>query len=135
MPQYLDGPAKPLGNYSHAVLTTWPLIHVSGQVGVDSEGKIPADLRAQADLVLDNIAAVLAGCRRSLRDVVYLRVYVTSTEAAAAWRAARDARLDPPYPASALVQVVALSSPEWAIEVEAVAEHSTKNSLDAFGQL
>lgn len=135
MPQFLETSIRPMGNYSQAVLTTWPLIRLSGQVGVDHDGKVPGDPRAQAELVVDNIEAILADCNRSLADVLYLRVYVTSAEAATAWRAVRDARFRAPYPASALLQVVALSSPEWVIEVEAEAEHAMAHSQDLLGTL
>ncbi len=135
MPQYLETSAEPLGNYSQAVLTTWPLIRLSGQVGIDRDGRTPGDPRAQAELVVDNIETILVDCGRVLTDVLYLRVYVTSPEAAAAWKAVRDVRFQAPYPASALLHVVALSSPEWVIEVEAVAEHSMPHSLDFLGTL
>jgi enamine deaminase RidA (YjgF/YER057c/UK114 family) len=115
-------PWEPIVGYSRAV-RVGPFIHVSGTTAVDEHGAIVGigDPAAQTRKILENIAAVLHRAGATLRDVVRTRIYVTDI---ATWEAVgrvhgevfRDIR-----PASTLVEVVRLVSPELLVEIEAEA--------------
>jgi enamine deaminase RidA (YjgF/YER057c/UK114 family) len=111
-----------VGNYSRAVWTTGPLLHLSGQVGSDRQGAVPADDEQQAANIVTNITTVLAAAGLSHDDVVMTRIYATTPAAAQAWRKARDAAFTAPFPASTLVFVAGLAQDHWTIEVEVTAD-------------
>ena len=112
-----------VGNYSHAVVTDAPQMLISGQVSVDAGGLNVAegDPHGQASAVFDNLKQVLSAAGVGFEALTYLRVYVVNDQAADAYRRVRDERLEPPYPASALLFVARLGRPEWLLEVEAIA--------------
>jgi enamine deaminase RidA (YjgF/YER057c/UK114 family) len=98
----------------------WVLI--SGQLPVGSDGSVPEDLGAQADLVIAHLRAALAHHGMDARDIVKLTTYLTTREARQPWQRRRDALfagLTPP--ASTQVIVAGLADPRCAIEVEAIA--------------
>jgi enamine deaminase RidA (YjgF/YER057c/UK114 family) len=94
------------------------------------------DTYTQGVSCLRNIAAVLAKQDLTLRDVVYLRVYVTPDVAKgnkpdfAGWFKAYgeffDTKDNPVKTARSTVGVAALVSPDWLIEIEAVAVYPQK---------
>ena len=113
----------PFSTYSHGVEAPpgarW--LHVSGQVGVDPDGRTPEGIEAQAALAFRNLGAVLASAGMAAGDVVKLTVYLTHAGDIPALRAARDRFQGDARPASTLVVVQALARPEWRVEIEAVA--------------
>jgi len=114
----------PTNGYSHAVSLTGPVVFVSGQVPLDADGRLVGadDPLEQARQVFRNMASVLAGAGATMADVVKLTVFLTDLADLAAFRQARDeVFLSSAPPASSLVQVAGLVSPEFRIEVEAVA--------------
>lgn len=121
-----DGVAAPLGSYSHAVRVetadaVW--IHVSGQVAFDADGALvgPGDLRAQAEQVFENLQAILRANGASFADVVKISTFLTTLDDLTGVREVRSRYLPAEPPASTTVQVVALVSPEFLIEVDVVA--------------
>lgn len=112
-----------LGHYRQAVVAPGSTLHVAGQVSVDNGGNVVGvdDVDAQADQVAANLTAVLADAGCGLADVVALRVYVTTKDAARAWARVRLELFPVDPPASTLVVVAGLASDDWRIEVEAVA--------------
>ena len=68
-----------------------------------------------------NLAAALADIGADFTDVLRLNSYITDASLVGGFRAARDRVLPSPQPASTLVVVAALASPDWLIEIEAVA--------------
>ena len=99
------------------------LIFVSGNVSVDAEGKLvgAGDVGAQTRQIFANIAAVLAEGGATLRDVVKITTYIVPMERYAEFAAVRAEVFDGQYPASATVGVASLVSPDYLIEIEAVA--------------
>ena len=76
-----DAP-KPVAPYSHAVEAP-PFLFVTGQLATDPDDDslpIPPGIEAQTRKVMDNLARVLAGCGMTLRDVVFVRIYLTDFE-------------------------------------------------------
>jgi len=73
-----DAP-KPVAPYSHAVEAP-PFVFVTGQLATDADDDslpLPAGIEAQTRKVMDNLARVLKGCGMTLRDVVFVRIYLT----------------------------------------------------------
>jgi enamine deaminase RidA (YjgF/YER057c/UK114 family) len=97
-------------------------IWVSGQVGLDAEGRPGADMTAQARLAFENLRAVLAAAGASLGDVVDLNTFHTNLRAdMRAFAAVKDTFFPENYPSWTAVGVTELAVPELLVEVRAVA--------------
>jgi enamine deaminase RidA (YjgF/YER057c/UK114 family) len=98
------------------------LFYVSGQVGVDSKGKLQAGIEKQVDQVWKNIREVLKGGGMGFRDVVKVNVFLTDSRFIVPYRTIRDRYFpNEPYPASTLLIVQGLADPGMLVEVEVVA--------------
>jgi enamine deaminase RidA (YjgF/YER057c/UK114 family) len=112
-----------LGRYSHAIELApgQRILYVSGQVGVDSKGKVAAGIEKQCDLVWKNIGAVLRSAGMGYSDIVKINSYLTDSRFIAANRSVRDKYVHDPFPAATLVIVTGLASPDLLVEIEVVA--------------
>jgi 2-iminobutanoate/2-iminopropanoate deaminase len=115
---------KPGGAYSHVVAVpanaNWLVI--SGQVGVDQKGKIKDGIRAQAEQAFRNILACLKDNGMAKKDLVKFTVFLTDPRHIDVYRAVRKKVIgDATIPASTLLIVNGLASPDMLIEVEALA--------------
>ena len=118
---------KPAGPYHHTVLVSenarW--LAIAGQVGMDREGNIVSGVRAQSEQVFRNIAACLEANGMRKEDLIKVTVYLTDARFLAEYRAARSAVFgDDIQPASTLLIVAGLASPDFLVEVEAWAAKS-----------
>ncbi|MBT3789857.1 MAG: RidA family protein [Alphaproteobacteria bacterium] len=116
--------ATPLGAYSHTVAVpasaSWLVI--SGQVGLDVKGKLQPGIRKQAEQVFRNILACLKDGGMAKKDLVKFTVFLTDSRHIADYRAARKKVIgDATVPASTLLIVNGLASPDILIEIEATA--------------
>ena len=115
--------AAPAPHYSHGVVTPPGLrtLFVSGQVGITLKGVAPPTVEEQLDIIWTNIEGVLGEGGMKLTDVVSVRGYLLSADAVPAYRARFKARLGDTRPASTLVVVSALVTPQLLAEIEVVA--------------
>lgn len=114
--------AAPFSRYSHGVeVTAERLMMISGQVGVDREGRLAEGAAGQMDQVWRNILAILAEAGMDAGNLVKVTAYLTRREDLAAFREARDRHLTDVKPASTLLFVSGLADPSWLVEIEAVA--------------
>lgn len=101
------------------------LVFVSGNVSVDATGQLVGrgDVGAQTRQIFANIAATLAEAGGSLRDIVKITTYIVPMERYPEFSAVRAELFgaEGQYPASAAVGVASLVSPEYLIEIEAIA--------------
>lgn len=118
-----DGVA-PAAAYTHVVMGTGRFVAVSGQLALDEDGKLvgEGDPAAQARQVFENLRRCLASAGATFDDVVKLTFSVTDMAYMPAVRAARDEHISPGrLPAASAVQVAALVSPDFLMEIEAFA--------------
>lgn len=114
--------APPFSRYSHGVEAAaerWLLI--SGQVGVDREGRLAEGAAAQMEQAWRNIFAILADAGMDAGNLVKITAYLTRREDLKAFREVRDRHLTAVQPASTLVIVSGLADSGWLVEIEAVA--------------
>lgn len=117
--------APPAANYAHAVLVRRPdaWLHTSGVVPTAPDGSTPDGIDAQAEVVWDNIRAILAEAAMTTADIVSITTYAVAGQPLAGVMAARDRAMGTTRAASTLVTVPALARPEWQMEIAVVAAH------------
>jgi len=96
-------------------------IYVSGQTGVNEQGKMENGFEAQALKAFENMGLALKSVGASFKDVVKLNGYFRNyTENREKYHEIRSRFFSPPLPAATNVQA-SLAFPEMLLEVEAVA--------------
>jgi enamine deaminase RidA (YjgF/YER057c/UK114 family) len=117
------GIARPVGSYSHGVEVPagarW--LHTAGQVGITPDGKIAQGFEAQCRAVFENLTAILKEAGMDWGDVVKVNSFITDLANLGKLREARQAYMGAAKPASTLLVVAGLASPEFLLEVEVIA--------------
>jgi len=110
---------KPASNYSQGVVhaANAQRLVISGQVGIRPDGTTVEGLEGQMAQTWDNFLAVLKTAGFAPSDVTKVVVYVTRP-ALTEFRRGREKALGTHAPAATYVQVAALASPDYMVEIE-----------------
>jgi enamine deaminase RidA (YjgF/YER057c/UK114 family) len=115
-----------MGPYSHCTLgegTKW--VFIAGQVPQDEKGGLvgKGDVEVQARQVLSNLQRAVEAAGGTVEDICKITIFAVGLDGAA-YEAIARIRKDffaGNYPASTLVEVKRLASPDWLIEIEGYA--------------
>lgn len=122
-PETVARPVSP--TYSQAAITeTGRLMFIAGQVGVDADGNLVGDdIEAQTRQAYENIRLILQAEGIDLDHVLHTDVFLVDVQSDLdGYLAVRKDVFPKDPPPSTLVEVQSLVSPEYRVEVKAVAE-------------
>ncbi|MBR1177215.1 RidA family protein [Bradyrhizobium sp. KB893862 SZCCT0404] len=116
---------KPNGHFSQAttIEASGKLVFVSGMTARRPDGSIAGigDVSEQTRQVCENVKAAVEAAGGTLADVVRVDVYVRNMEHFDAIHAVRREYFKPPLPASTMVEITKMTSPDYLIEINAIA--------------
>lgn len=96
-------------------------LHLSGQVGIDPDGTIAADVVTQMKRAWLNVFAILESAGMSPRDIVKITIYLTQREHVQAYREVRDRMFGEAEPASTVVLVPGFGRADLLVEIDVIA--------------
>lgn len=115
---------QPNGHFSQAttIEAAGKLVFVSGMTARKPDGTIAGigDITEQTRQVCENIKSAMETAGGSLDDVVRVDVYVRNIEHFDKIHAVRREYFKPPLPASTMVEVTKMVSPDYLIEINAI---------------
>ncbi len=117
--------AQPSGHFSHATIVEarGRMVFISGMVANRADGSIAGigDVEAQTRQVCENLKAAVEAVGGTLDDICRVDVYVRNMEHFDRIHKVRREYFKAPAPASTMVEVVKMTSPEYLIEMNAIA--------------
>ena len=108
---------EPVSHYCH-VVRTGDRIWVSGSVGANPDGSIPEDIVEQFEVAMRNFDASLRAVGGRPEHVGKVTVFLTDITERPRINPIRERYFGEHRPASTLVEVSALVSPEMKVEIE-----------------
>ncbi|HUT49589.1 MAG TPA: RidA family protein [Alphaproteobacteria bacterium] len=115
--------APPASIYSHAIEVPagarW--LYLAGQVGAKPDGVMAEGFKAQCKQTWENLIVVLNAAGMDIPDLVRVNGYITDKADVAAFREVRIPYLGETRTSFTLVVVADLASPDWLVEIDAVA--------------
>ena len=116
---------QPNGHFSQAtaIAARGKLVFISGMTARKADGTIAGvgDITVQTRQVCENVKAAVEEAGGTLDDVVRVDVYVRNMEHFDLIHKVRREYFHPPAPASTMVEVTKMTSPEYLIEINAIA--------------
>ena len=120
-----DKAPTPAGHFAQAIAVeaTGKLVFISGMVAARPDGSIAGvgDIEAQTRQVCENVKAAVEAAGGTMANICRVDVYVRNMENLAPIHKVRREYFPSPPPASTLVEVSKLVSPEYLVEVSAIA--------------
>jgi enamine deaminase RidA (YjgF/YER057c/UK114 family) len=115
----------PMGAFSHAtaIEARGRLVFISGMTARRADGSIAGigDITTQTTQVCENIRAAVEAAGGSMGDICRVDVYVRNIEHFEEIHAVRRRYFSEPLPASTMVEVTKMVSPDYLIEISAIA--------------
>lgn len=120
---FRSGPFK---NFIAQGVQVGNILYLSGQVGMDADGKLGEDITEQATLAYKNIEDVLAEFGATMDNIVDETVFITDmkelmSNIGGVYGARAEAYGGLPEVSQTVVQVVSLVQPELKIEIKCIA--------------
>ncbi len=116
---------QPNGHFSHATMieARGKLVFISGMTSRRADGIIAGlgDIEAQTRQVCENLKAAVEEAGGAMADICRVDVYVRNMEHFAVIHKVRQEYFAPPPPASTMVEIVKMTSPDYLIEINAIA--------------
>jgi 2-iminobutanoate/2-iminopropanoate deaminase len=116
---------QPSGHFSPAIVSEarGRLVFISGMTSRRADGTIAGigDVQTQTRQVCENLKATVEEAGGSLDDIVRVDVYVRNMEHFDVIHKVRREYFKAPAPASTMVEVCKMTSPEYLIEISAIA--------------
>ena len=115
----------PSGHFSQATIAEarGKLVFISGMTARRPDGSIAGvgDIEAQTRQVCENIKAAVEAAGGTMADICRVDVYVRNMEHFDAIHKVRREYFPAPAPASTMVEVCKMTSPDYLIEISAIA--------------
>jgi reactive intermediate/imine deaminase len=116
---------QPSGHFSQAttIAAQGRLVFISGMTARRADGTVAGigDIEAQTRQVCENIKAAVEQAGGSLDDICRVDVYVRNMEHFDKIHKVRREYFNTPAPASTMVEVSKMTSPDYLIEINAIA--------------
>ena len=116
---------QPSGHFSHATMVEarGRLVFISGMTSRRPDGSIAGigDIEAQTRQVCENLKAAIEAAGGAMDDICRVDVYIRNMEHFDAIHKIRREYFKEPLPASTMVEVVKMTSPDYLIEINAIA--------------
>ena len=117
--------SKPSGHFSQATVTEarGRLVFISGMTARRPDGTIAGigDIEAQTHQVCQNVKAAVEAAGGTMDDICRVDVYVRNMEHFEAIHKVRAQYFQEPLPASTMVEITKMTSPDYLIEINAIA--------------
>ncbi len=116
---------EPSGHFSQAttIEASGKLVFISGMTARQPDGTIAGigDIETQTRQVCENIKSAVEAAGGTLNDVCRVDVFVRNMENFDAIHKVRREYFEAPLPASTMVEVTKMVSPDYLIEISAIA--------------
>ncbi len=116
---------QPTGHFSQATVieARGKLVFISGMTSRRADGSIAGigDIEAQTKQVCENLKAAVEAAGGNMDDIVRVDVYVRNMEHFDKIHKVRREYFKAPAPASTMVEICKMTSPDYLIEINAIA--------------
>jgi enamine deaminase RidA (YjgF/YER057c/UK114 family) len=111
----------PLADYTHQIELRGRgrLLVLSGQIGMEPDGRVPEDPAEQLELAMDNVMRNLEAAAMGAGDLIKLTLYLVAPIDAYRRRAVLTQRLARHEPCMTLIYVAGLATPALKVELDA----------------